>query len=90
MKIKVFGKKDCAKCETTKNKFDHFINKNGYSNKAILEFHDMDTVDGMAEGAYYDVLKIPVSVIEKEGKIVKRWEAEVPKTEEFKAHFEQV
>ncbi|NQT89877.1 MAG: thioredoxin family protein [Candidatus Omnitrophica bacterium] len=90
MKIKVFGKKGCAKCETTKNKFDHFFKKNNCHEMANLEFHDMDTVDGMAEGAYYDALKIPTSVIEKEDKILARWDGEVPKTEEFKAYFEEV
>ena len=88
MKIKVFGKKNCAKCETTKNKFNHFLEKNKHTDRAILEFHDMDTVDGMAEGAYHDVLKIPTTVIEKEKGILARWEGEVPNTEEFKIHFE--
>ena len=87
MKIKVFGKKDCAKCETTKNKFNHFISKNNYSDKVDLEFHDMDTVDGMAEGAFCDVLKIPTTVIEKEDATIARWEGEVPNSEEFKTHF---
>ena len=87
MKIKVFGKKDCAKCETTKNKFNHFISKNNYSDKVDLEFHDMDTVDGMAEGAFCDVLKIPTTVIEKEDTTIARWEGEVPNSEEFKTHF---
>lgn len=87
MKIKVFGKKNCAKCETTKNKFSHFIQKNDYRDKASLEFHDMDTVDGCAEGAYHDVLKIPTTVIEKDLKVVGRWEGVVPNSEEFKPHF---
>ena len=87
VKIKVFGKKDCAKCETTKNKFDHFINKNGYSNKAILEFHDMDTIDGIAEGAFHDVLKIPTTVIEEQDAVLARWDGEVPRSEEFKRYF---
>ncbi|MFH1867940.1 MAG: thioredoxin family protein [Candidatus Omnitrophota bacterium] len=83
MKIKVFGKKDCAKCETTKNKLNHFIKKNNYEDKIILEFQDMDTVDGMAEGAYYDVLKIPTSIVEKDDEVMARWDGEVPKTEDF-------
>lgn len=88
MRIKVFGKQGCAKCDTTKNKFNHFLKKNGFTEKAVLEFLDMDTVDGMAEGAYNDVLKIPTTIIEKDNNIVARWEGEVPKTEEFKNHFQ--
>ena len=87
MKIKVFGKQGCAKCETTKNKFDHFIKKNSHSDKVALEFHDLDTVDGMAEGAYHDVLKVPTTVIEKDDHVLARWEGEVPKSEDFKTHF---
>lgn len=90
MRIKIFGKKDCAKCETTKNKFSHFLDKNGYQDRANLRFHDMDTVDGMAEGAYYDVLKVPTVVIEKENRVMARWEGEVPRTEEFKVYFEEL
>lgn len=90
MKVKVFGKKGCAKCETTKNKFNHFLKKNNYDTQMALEFHDMDSVDGMAEGAYYDVLRIPTSVIEKEGHVLARWDGEIPKTEEFKGHFERL
>jgi len=89
MRIRIFGKKDCAKCQTTKNKFNHFITKNNCTNKVSLEFHDMNTVDGMAEGAYHDVLKIPTTIIEANGGVSARWEGEVPKTEDFKPHFEE-
>lgn len=84
MRIKVFGKRNCAKCETTKNKISHFIKKNKYEDRITLEFQDMDTVDGMAEGAYYDVLKIPTSIFEKGDEVIARWDGEVPKTEDVK------
>jgi hypothetical protein len=87
MKVMIFGKKECAKCETTKNKFNHFIEKNNLKGNAELEFHDMDTTDGLAEGAYHDVLKIPTTVIEKQQKILARWDGEVPKSEDFKIYF---
>ena len=87
MKIKIFGKKGCAKCETTKNKFAHFIEKS--ESNATLEFYDMDTAGGMAEGMYYDAHKIPTSIIEKDGNVVARWMGEVPNSEEFKEYFEE-
>ncbi|MDD5746072.1 MAG: thioredoxin family protein [Candidatus Omnitrophica bacterium] len=86
MKIKVFGKKGCAKCETTKNKLNHFITKWEVDNKVELTFHDMETVDGMAEGAYNDVLHIPTTIIEKDNKVVARWDGEVPHSETVKGH----
>jgi len=88
MRVRIFGKQNCAKCETTKNKFNHFFKKYGNEVLTNLEFYDMDTVDGYAEGAYHDVLKIPTTLIEKESKLLKRWDGEVPNTEEFKSLFE--
>ena len=83
MKIKVFGKQNCAKCETTKNKINHYLKKNKASADTLLEFHDLDTIDGMAEGAYHDVLRVPTTIIEKDENILMRWDGEVPKTEDF-------
>jgi DNA replication protein DnaC len=83
MKIKVFGKKNCAKCETTKNKISHYLKKNNSTHKAMLKFYDLDTVDGMAEGAYNDVLKIPSTIIENGENILARWDGEVPNTADF-------
>ena len=86
MKIKIFGKQNCAKCETTKNKINHYLKKNTSLLSVPLEFYDLDTIDGMAEGAYNDVLKIPATIIEKNGKILVRWDGEVPKTDEFSSY----
>jgi hypothetical protein len=86
MKIKVFGKQNCAKCETTKNKINHYLNKNNTLSGMSLEFHDLDTIDGMTEGAYHDVLKIPTTIIEQNEDILIRWDGEVPKTEEFSSY----
>ena len=90
MKVKVFGKQGCAKCQTTENKFNHFIRKNGLADSVALEFHDMDTIEGMAEGAYHDVLKIPTTILEREGAVLARWDGEVPATEQFRGYFETV
>jgi hypothetical protein len=86
MKIKVFGKKGCAKCETTKNKINHFITKWEMDSKVEMTFHDMDTVDGMAEGAYNDVLQVPTTIMEKNNKVVARWDGEVPISEKIKEY----
>lgn len=90
MKIKIFGKPGCAKCQTTKNKFEHFLTKWQYTDKIKLLFCDMDTPDGMAEGAYYDVLKIPTTVLEKDSVPIARWEGEIPNSQEVKVHLEKV
>ena len=83
MKIKIFGKQNCAKCETTKNKLNHFLKKNNRSSLPGIEFYDMDTVEGMAESAYHDVLHVPTTIIENNGQTLKRWDGEVPNTQDF-------
>ncbi|MFH1062479.1 MAG: thioredoxin family protein [Candidatus Omnitrophota bacterium] len=86
MKVKIFGKSGCAKCDTTKNKLKHFIGKWEINNKIELSFHDMDTVEGMAEGAYNDVMRIPTTIFEENDNIIARWDGEVPHSEKVKEH----
>ena len=84
MKIKVFSKNGCAKCETTKNKIKHFLIKWEMEHKVKVDVHDMETIEGMAEGAFHDVSQIPTTIIEKENTEVARWEGEVPQSDRIK------
>lgn len=88
MKVKVFGKPGCEYCKTTMKKFEIFLNLWKLSDKVQLMFFDMETVDGLAEGAFLGVAKIPTSIIEREGQVVARWDGVVPVSEKFKPHFE--
>lgn len=92
MEVKVFGKPGCEYCKTTMKKFETFFGRwNIDESKVKLSFFDMETtVDGLAEGAFYEVSKIPATVIEKNGSILKRWDGVVPLSEEFKQYFEEV
>ena len=86
--IKVFGKPGCEFCKTTMKKFETFLARWGIrSDQVTLTFFDMETVDGMAEGAFYSVTKIPSTVIEKAGDQLGFWHGKVPLSEEFKDHF---
>lgn len=88
LQVKVFGKPGCEFCKTTVKKFETFFGRwNINEEQAILSFHDMETVDGLAEGAFYSVTKIPSTVIEKEMDVVARWDGKVPVSAEFKNHF---
>ncbi|NQT86307.1 thioredoxin family protein [bacterium] len=86
MEIHVFGKQSCAKCESTKNKLGHFITKMGIDEKVSVTFFDMDTVDGMAEGAFQDVNDIPVTIVQDSGVDLARWDGEIPDSETLKSH----
>jgi hypothetical protein len=83
-KILIFGKAECAKCKTTKHKLSHLISGE-LDHKVELVFHDQDTLDGRAEGAFYDVdpVKIPLTVVEQEGREVARWDGDVPDSQDI-------
>jgi hypothetical protein len=83
-KINVFGKMGCAKCDTTKTKLRHFLGAWEMDHKVEMVFHDMDTVDGMAEGAFHDVDQIPSTIVENSGRNVARWDGEVPNSKRMK------
>lgn len=88
MEVKVFGKPGCEFCKTTMKKFETFFGrwKIDFSQNR-LAFFDMETVDGLTEGAFYGVTKIPSTVIEKDGSVLARWDGKVPLSEEFKGFF---
>ena len=80
-KIRLFGKNGCAKCKTTRNKLAHFLSE--WKLEGVeMQFHDLETVDGLAEGAFYDVgSAIPVVLVEKDGRQAGRWDGEVPNSQ---------
>jgi len=90
MEVKVFGKSDCEFCKTTVKKFETFAKRWNVAEAFALNFINMDTVDGLAEGAFYSVTKIPTTVIEVKKNIVERWDGKVPLSEEFKKLFEEM
>ena len=86
MEIQLFGKQNCGKCESTKHKVTHLLGKHGLESRIRFTFFDMETVDGLAEGAYRDVdlSKIPTTIIEEDGRDLVRWEGIVPDSVEIK------
>lgn len=78
MKIKYFFKQDCPKCPAAKEvikKFEDFV-----------EYYDLDTVDGLAEGAYYMVSSTPTTVIvDEEGREVVSWRGSLPPESEIRS-----
>lgn len=84
MNILVFGKPSCAKCRTTKRKLGHFLKKWGVDDNVALLYHDLETADGMTEGAFRDVLKMPTVIVEDDERELARWAGKPPKSEEIK------
>jgi glutaredoxin len=79
MKVKFFYKKDCPKCPAAKEALERFFPD------LPKELHDIDTVEGLAEGAYYQVMSTPsILIVDSEEREVKSWRGEVPTLSEVK------
>lgn len=85
IKFKVFGKEGCPICLQVKEKMEYF--RNHWLNDAGIDYYDMATVDGLAQGAFNDVSDIPAVVLEKDGKVLGRWIKTAPTFEELKTIF---
>jgi hypothetical protein len=86
MRLEVFGKINCAKCNSAKEKLAHLLSKDGAAGAASLHFFDLDSVEGMAEGAFSDVLQIPTVILRSDdGLVAARWEGKAPLTSEVQA-----
>jgi hypothetical protein len=92
MEVVVFGKHNCGKCAGTKERVTVLIEKMGLSATVPMRFVNLDTVDGLAEGAFYDVYDaVPVTIIRDEAEdVLSRWEGVMPRSEELKPFLENV
>ncbi len=86
MRFEVFGKPDCAKCKSTKDKLAHLLGKAGGAANAAIAFVDMDTVEGLAEAAFQDVHDVPTTILRSDsGALLARWDGRLPPTTEVHA-----
>ena len=84
-KVLIFGNEYCAKCLTTQHKVGHYIDKWGLIGEIPVVFMDMDSLDGLSEGAFRDVWEVPTTIIEERDATVARWDGEVPRRESLRA-----
>jgi thiol-disulfide isomerase/thioredoxin len=87
IKVRVFGRHECDACKAAVEKITYFSRKWGKGATTSIDFIDMDTVDGLAEGAYSDVYDIPTVIIEDESRELVRWVKKVPASGEFRDYF---
>lgn len=79
MIVKIFWQKDCPKCPSAKE-LGKILEKDGVA----IEYHDLQSMDGLAEASFYDVLSTPSIVITNDNKEVAAWRGETPKLDEIK------
>jgi len=77
MILKLFTKKDCPKCPAAKRVVGDLKKKE--IKDLVIEYFDVDSVDGMAEAAFYGLMSTPsILLISKQGKEVAGWRGESP------------
>ncbi|KPK63801.1 hypothetical protein AMJ83_04925 [candidate division WOR_3 bacterium SM23_42] len=79
--IFVFGKPDCPVCKDAREKLLYFKEKKTFD--APIKYYDMETVEGLTEGAYHEVDDIPTIIILDDKKELARWVKKPPVSEEF-------
>ena len=77
MKIEVFGKPGCGRCESTKRKLSHYLDRWGIAADVEIVSHDMESVDGRAEGAFRDVDEVPTVIVSDGEAELARWQREM-------------
>ncbi len=91
MILKLFTKKNCPKCPAAKKVVKSLLtmlHRDGGTGgkKPKLEKFDIDTVDGMAEAAFYMVMSTPTILLCNDGgKEIASWRGEVPSLRDLKA-----
>jgi hypothetical protein len=87
IKVSVFGKQECDACKAAVEKVTYFSEKWGKRDSTSITFIDMETVDGLAEGAFRDVYDIPTVILEEGERELARWVKKVPQSSEFRDFF---
>ncbi len=84
MIIEIYGKQNCSLCESAKRKVSHLLSKWQVEGQVQVVFHDMETVDGAAEGDFYDVFQIPSVLLKGDGDdVLARWDGTPPASAEL-------
>jgi hypothetical protein len=73
VRIELFGKTDCGRCESAKRKLNHYLEKWAATDRAEVVYHDMGSVDGLAEGAFKDVHEVPTLIVSAGAGELARW-----------------
>lgn len=89
MEIKLFGKEGCGKCSSTKNKIGHLLKKWGLEDKVPFSYLDLDTLEGLTEGAYHNVVKTPTAIIFSHDTEIARFEGEIPHSSQLEKFLRQ-
>jgi thiol-disulfide isomerase/thioredoxin len=80
-KVYIFGKPTCSVCKDARKKIEYFKKKENFA--AQIEYYDMETIDGLTEGAFHEVSDIPTVIIFDDKNELTRWVKQPPISKEF-------
>ncbi len=75
MKLQVFTQKECPRCPAAKETVQELVRERDVD---VAEF-DVETVDGMAEAAYYGIMSTPsIVLVNSSGEEIISWRGIAP------------
>ncbi len=78
--LKAFWQKNCPRCPQMKTVTEE-LKQDGY----VVEYYDLSTVDGLAEGAYHSVMSAPtLLLVDEDDQELAEWRGVVPSPDEVK------
>lgn len=79
MKIKIFWQENCPNCPKVKELGEEL------EKEFTVQYFDVNSVDGLAEASYHDIMSTPSVVIaDNSDSEIKTWREKVPFLEEIK------
>ncbi len=82
--LKAFWKDDCPRCPHMKDVAQK-LERDGYN----VEYFDLNTVNGLAEGAYYSVMATPtLLLVDGEDNELAEWRGLIPTVADVKKEWE--
>ena len=83
--VKFFSRENCPNCPPAKEVAEE-LRKRGI----VVQYFDVDTVDGRAEAMFYDVMGTPSTVlVDEKGNELMSWRGRVPDKQALLSAFEE-
>lgn len=81
MIVKIFWQDECPHCPAAKN-LGNDLERKGMK----VEYHDIKTIDGLAEASFFNIMSTPSFVITDGNREIKLWKGKNPGMEEIEKY----
>jgi hypothetical protein len=84
--VKVFTQENCIRCISAKEVGNLLIER-----KVPVRFYDIETVNGMTEAAFHEVISTPTTIIvDDDDNELESWRGEAPSVEDLEKTLENI